>query len=577
MAERTVSEWFEEIERGLEYRRLYGIEDAWCRLEQMFYNVHPSCGNSGPNIIMSTGDALMSSLTVPYPKVLVSARRPDLVSVAKIVETVDDMLIEDMNLSDEMESVTLNTFLFGTGIVKIGFDSEFGFDPRYDMGGAVMPIGATLNQFSSKMERIEYNANITPGMPWAKSVLPHDIVVPWGVKDIDEAQWIAHRIVRHVDDVKADVRYQTRGLKPIMTMKDFAKSYESVRKPYRMGSDAPLNSWEAGDVEYVEMWEIRDVKSGKIVVIASGHDRFLRNEMDTLQLGGLPFVAMRFVPRSRNFWVTPDAYYLEQSHAELTDIAIQRQKHRRLSVLKLLVQEGAIEQTELDKLLSSEVGGVVKINQSVSDIRTAVTTFTPSINNQLPIEEENVRRNSREMVGMSRNQLGEFESSGRRSATEAATVAQASNLRMDRRQSRVAKTYSDVIWVVNKLVSKFWTTPRTAMVMDPSGQQLWLNFTGADLVGDYRYKIRFSVESQQTPEGRRQEALSLYSALRADPMINPVELANVLSRAYNDPNLELVFSGPQMMLNQQAQMQQAAQGGQQQQKPKGGGRIAQTN
>ncbi|MBE3040791.1 MAG: hypothetical protein IMZ62_18495, partial [Chloroflexi bacterium] len=73
--EMSVQDWFEELERGREFRRQYGVEDKWSEMERLFYNVDDLNKNSGPNLIMSVGDALMSALSVPVPMVLIQPRR----------------------------------------------------------------------------------------------------------------------------------------------------------------------------------------------------------------------------------------------------------------------------------------------------------------------------------------------------------------------------------------------------------------------------------------------------------------------------------------------------------------------
>ena len=79
-----VEEWVDELNRGLEYRREYGLEDTWSTNEAMFYNLPGSDTEFGPNIVASTGDALMSNLTVPYPYISLRGRRPGLMDSARL-------------------------------------------------------------------------------------------------------------------------------------------------------------------------------------------------------------------------------------------------------------------------------------------------------------------------------------------------------------------------------------------------------------------------------------------------------------------------------------------------------------
>jgi hypothetical protein len=558
--ELKVVEWWDEIDRGLAFRREYGREQNWATLEKLFYNSHESQANEGPNIIYSTGEALLSSLSTPYPYITIKPRTSNSLMKARIVESVDNMLVTDMQLCEEIECVTLSTYLHGTGILKIGYDSEFGFAEELDIGG----IGATMSQGDKNNNLIEY-AGVRPGMPWVRHVLPQDFVVPWGTRDLESAPWCAHRVVRHIDHVKSDPKYEGKSdLKPVMSRTDYVKSYQSLRNSYRVGTVEPetgsfANSSEEPD--HVELWEIHDRRTNKLYVIATGHKRFLRNQRDSLQVNGLPFVATSFVPKARNFWVTSDAEYLLQGQAELTDIALQKNKKRRADLLKFLYAEGAISDSELDNLTSAEVGVGIKVKGGF-DIQKAVAFLqSPQGANQgLMMEAEDVRRNAREMVGLSSNQMGEY-AGGRRSATEANVVSQHANMRLNRRQSKIAYLYENVFRKVNPIIFKYWKSPRVAEIVGPNGP-LFFDYTGDMIDADYSYKIGFTVEPPESLQQRKQAALMSMQIAMQLPGVNPQALSQYIAMAFNDPEFAQIFGqGQQGAMNGGNAPQPAQQAG----------------
>jgi len=535
-------EWVEELDRGMDFRRQYGQEDRWHQLEGFFYNVHPSQDRSAPNIIMATGDALMSTLSVPYPHIGVKAKTPQAVGKVRALETTDNSLLWDLDSPQTVERMILHAFLWGVGIGKIGYDSEFGYNPDFDVDP---DSGMTLTQFDKKGDRIEFG-NTHPGMPWFQECLPHDIVVPWGTVSFKSAPWVAHRVVRHIDLLKSDPKYDNhKDLKPTMTMEDWVNSYKSVGKPHRIGENLLNSVSPMGDVKYVELWEIHDSRTQKIYVIATGHNRYLRNERDLLQLDeGLPFVELSFVPKARTFWTTSDASYLLTSQAELSDIALQGTKHRRSAVSKLLAMEGAFSEEEMDKLMSSDVKTVSTVKQGfASSIRDAVISMEPSgqISNILMFEKENVRRDARELVGFSRNQTGEFEQTGRRTATEAAIVDRSSAMRMSRRQSRIRDLYVEAFKKINEVIFEFWRTPRVVEIIGEMGAADFVQFTGPQLKGDYSYEVSFSSEPLPNKSQRRQEALSMFAALREDPAVDQAQLRRFLANSFNDVEFSSIF------------------------------------
>lgn len=538
--ELTVQEWFSELERGLEYRRLYGLEDSWSELEALFYNVHPHGANSGPNIISSTGDALLSALNVPVPTIMVKPTTPDGLAKSRIVESVDGLLLRELKVQRSVEDACFHAYLWGNGFLKVGYDSEFGWNTDLNVG----QFGMSLSNLDSKGRRIEFDSRINPGYPWVGAVLPHDIVVRWGTKSLEDAPWVAHRIVRHIDDVKADDKYShTRDIKPCMSIEDFVNSYKTVVKPYRVSNHNGLYSGARVDrsLDFVELWEIHDKRTGKIYVIASGHDKFLRNEENALYLEGkLPFVNISFVPTARTLWTTPDAFYLRFAQSELSDIYIQATKQRRAGVMKVIFDGDAFDEHELAKMESSDVAAYVKAN-SGSKLSESVLTLNGANNQQLYIDEQAIRQNARELVGFSRNQLGEFDQSSRRTATESSIVDRSSASRMGRRELAVKRLYEETFCRINNIIFRYWTAPRMIEVVGPQKTQEWIQYNGPQVRGKYDYDVQLG--TAQDLAQRKSMALQLGMSLMQTGMVQPQALVNWLMENFNDPEFTRLLLG----------------------------------
>jgi len=528
----TPDEWLTELDLGLEYRRRFGLEDLWGAFEAIYYNTHENMVCDGSNIFLSQGDAMLSTITVPSPSVRVRPVKPEEVDTAPIVQSLSNILLRETKLSEQIETAALHTYLFGRGIIKWGYDSEWGYDPAYDVGGSLQ-LGLTLTQLNSKgTRRIEYDASIAPGAPWCRPVDPRDFVVPWGVRDIESAPWVAHRVVRHIDDLKADPKYSTRRLVANMSMQDFVDSY-------RHSSKAQVRRMVSQKQDHVEFYEIHDRRSGKIQCVAHGHTSFLRNETNALQIDNrLPFVSESFIPSTRAFWVTPDVYYLYHIQNELSDVARQRTKQRRISTLKFLYDADVITEEELEKILSPDVGVAAKINGG-GDINKAITRIDNSPNQALAVEEDLLRANAREQIGQSRNQLGEY-TGGRKTAREVATVDQSSKLRMSRRGVKVKRLYEESIRTMNSIVFQFWTLPRYVNILGDEATERWIRVNGPQLRGRYAYNVTFVDEADLEAQGV--QALQLYSVLSQDPSIDPIELRNYLSNAVPDPSFRRLFN-----------------------------------
>lgn len=535
----SAEDWMVEIENALEYRRVFGREDAWHQIELNYLNDPDGDTAAGPNLIFSMGDSLLSDMSVPNPEFVLTAEHPSGVDRVPIVEAVDNWLVKKMSLKRELDRALLNGYLFGRAIVKLGYDSEFGWSPYYDIGMNNNLMGMTLTQFDNKGNRIE-NLDTEPGMPWARFVAPQDFVVPWGTVDIDSAPWCAHRVIRLNAHLKKDPKYvKTARLEPQISIESFVESYKGplkrrVRERYKSGTTYSENV----KLIFNEIWEIHDRMTRRVIVVTNDYDKKIRDDVDALQVAGMPFVSSSFVMHPRAFWSTPQAYYLGQIQSELYDITLQRAKQRRINCLKFLAHKSAMSAAEMDKLISGDVGAVGLVDGTSRPLNEVFAPFPRTSNWDLQAEADAATKDARDAVGYSRNQLGEFDASSRRTAREATFVQAGSEKRTMKRAGSVVSLYTDLIRKINKIIFRFWTVPRYAMV----GNE-WAKFTGAELSGDYLYDVSLSTKRSTSIAERKIESLMLLQQFAQIPGVNLPELLNYVISASSDPGFERILSG----------------------------------
>lgn len=506
---RSVNEWRELIAEGEKYRERFGRSRDWPRWWSYYRGDWDNDRILPVNMIFAFARSLIPRLYFRNPRVVVTPLQPGYYLQAKVLERVDNLIIREIGVKRALKAAALDAFLYGTGIIKRGYDSEYGFDPEkssYERGVLASTSGEAGGQ------RIEYNSAIRPGWPWVERIHPATFVVPWGARSIDSAPWVAHMVVRHIDDVKADPKYRrsvTRELQPTLARPPLP--HESPLSPHPVAAQ--------DKAEYVRLWEIYDAKTGKIYVIADGCDKFLREDDDVLSTLGFPFYAVVFNPDEDHFWGISDLVNLEPLQHELNEIRTQLRMQRRIAIKKILYKDGAIDEVELMKLLSPDwldTGIGVKVK---GDPASAVMTFQPSIPADHVMATNEVRMDMREVSGFSRNQLGEFDRSTRRTATEAQIVEMANAIRVDERRDVLADVLTDIMRGVNESIFEWWTEEHVAYIVGPDGARYWLRFTGDELRGDYTYRIDPDSALPTTADTRRQEAIELYRALANDPII----------------------------------------------------------
>jgi hypothetical protein len=222
------------------------------------------------------------------------------------------------------------------------------------------------------------------------------------------------------------------------------------------------------------------------------------------------------------------------------------------------MREGFMDDDQLDIMLSKSVGAVAKFKGGFDPKDSLLFINPPNQNQTLYMDAEAVRRNAREIIGFSRNQFGEFEEKGRKTATEVMSVQQGSNLRMSRRGRKVAGAYEEILKKVNPIICKYWTTPRWVEVVGPSGAQTWMQYNGPQLVGDHGVDVFFSPIAVPTLTARQQRGITLYQQLQG--LRDPSVLNEFLQGAMNDPELSGVLKSADLRVQLQ-QMQQKAGAG----------------
>jgi hypothetical protein len=320
-----------------------------------------------------------------------------------------------------------------------------------------------------------------------------------------------------------------------MSIEDFVYSYFNIGVDRAKFREEYYKStgMERPQAIYNELWEIHDRREMRVRVVCKDSKDFLRDDIDYISLVcNTPFVAGSYVEHPRCFWCTPLAYYLGQLQAEQFDISTQQEKQRRISILRFIAAARFMEPEKLDKLLSGDVGAVeFAETQEVKDKIVPVPTGNML---DFTIQSNQNRTDARSVVGMSRNQAGEFDAGTRRTKGEAMLVAMGSQRRESPRVQMVRDLYLETMEKVNRIVFAFWKNPRSVLT-----DQGWQRFTGDEVQGDYLYELSLTAKRDLSKSERKVEALMMLGQLM--PLLqgaDPNRIFEYLSNAANDPAFE---------------------------------------
>ena len=582
---RELATWKERIAAGMAAQEKYANTKDWKVYEDYYLGKYGI--NLYVNYIFGLARAMTPMVYFRNPRVAVMPRRAELEAQSPVLEAVDNWMIQEIGLKQQLKLLILDNFLYGAGIVKLGYDSEYGFDQDILMPPIATPMGVAdmsnetpsqrvksfikgmLGQKQMKeadMDKIEYNSLIQPGMPWAMRWPPGDFIIEPGATGIEDAQWCAFRIMRKLDDIKNDAKYEnTEELVPGYNEEYFDRNKERMiarEMPSRREAEATALAGEPRRDDWCELWELHDKKTEHIQVGARNHDKFLRNEQDLLQIDGLPAIAVVFNRNPRSFWGVPDARVLQPMQEELNRVRMLQEEYRKSNVRRLITRKAAFDAANQEKFMSDTAVAFIEIQDEAQDLSKALFQLQGFMPADLGQWADQIRADMRELIGMGRNQMGEWSrgeqgGASRGTATEAQIVQQGAQIRVDERRDILADTLSLIIRRCNQMIFKWWKAPKVIRIAGPEGQQ-WINYTGVDLKGEYDYLIEPDDALPMTRERRRQEALAVYQLMAQDPFANPLELRRWVLDKFEGANPQRLLKPPEQIQQEQQQEQQKA-------------------
>lgn len=510
--------WLQQVRQGLEFRKRAAYEVKWPRWRSYYRGLWRA------DILPSNLYFKMIRTTVPRiyfrdPSVSITSTRMGLeyALMAQLLERLDNQLIRKMGVKKQIKMIVQDNFMFGTGIGKLGFGSQYQSTPE--------TLGETVAPLVNDKEALEYNINIQPNMPWFLRASPSSYIIESGAPNKDSARWDAYIITRPLADIRNDPRLSNnKDIGPSNFAQELRGQSFDVRYP----------------VDTAEMYEIRDRKTGKVFIISpSLRDKTLLFENDEFFRMGIDVTnAVIFNEDDENFWGVPDAQILEPQQLELNEIKTMRMLHRRLSILKILVKRGSMAPEEIDKLLSPDVGAVAQVD---GELNTSVKLTTgENIPNDLTEAEMNIMNDVRETLGFSRNEFGEYKPGSKSpTATEANAVRIASEIRVDERRDILADMLTKMVNDVHPIIFNHWGRDQIMDIVGPAGIRLWVAFTPTMLKrGGYDVSIDPDTSVPRTKEVRTQEAVGFYNLLKDNPLIDPIQLTRYLLREMHGVNFD---------------------------------------
>ena len=525
-----IEKWVDLIEAGTRYKEDYGNSKNWPTYRNygrgIFSGYNSTASGILPyNVTYAMGRTLVPNIYFRNPYITTSSRyKPGLALQAKLLEAVDNWLIQELAIKQAFKTAVMDCYYTNRGIIKVGYDSlagsiDTGRSIHAKLRDILKPDNSVYNTGKKKGEKVEYNVNVKPGMPWAIRVMPDYFIVPFGVRSLDECPWVDHVVIRPTKDVKDDPVYKNTA--------DLEGSHVSqLNKKYHNNK---FFQDLMKDVDLCEIHEIRDFKKGEIKTFVPGHDKWIREpQEDKLQLEGLPFVDFTFNEDTEYYWGPSDVQIIEPQQLEVNEARTQAMYHRRVALIKFLIEEGRMDDSEVDKMLSENVAPACFVKGAPREVVSLLQPHMPQDINQWT---EIIRSDVRELLGHSKQQMGELPP-GRRTAKEIDVVQRAHDIRMDERRDIVADALGKLVRKINQVIFDRWDQTQVAQVVGVDGAKYWVEYDKKNIAGEYDIKVDVESMTPMTKAAKKRDILQVIQAVGKNPRANIDVLMRMLLREY---------------------------------------------
>lgn len=546
-----ISDWMDLIQRGVRYKENFGSAKRWSTYRDYGRGKFPGYASSTSstgvlpyNLVHSMKRGMVPNIYFRNPYMNVTPNKPGIEIQARIIEAIDNWYIGEAGIKSTFKTMVQDAYYTDRGICKIGYDGLWSEKVTPEDERLAESLGIPLSHISkTKGERVEYNVNVKPGMPWVERLIPDVFIVPFGVRTLDDCPWVDHVVLRSLEDVKADRKYKnTEGLE--------GTHIEFINKdPQRADFYKELSS----QADIVEIHEIRDFKRREIKAFVPGYDKWIRPAAeDVLQIEGLPFVDFTFNEDGEYYWGPSDVQIIEPQQLEINEARTQAMLHRRIALVKFLIEENGMDPTEVAKMLSETVGPAAFTK---GDPNKVVALLQPHIPADLTQWTDIIRGDVRELLGQGKQQLGEAPP-GRRTAEEMRNVQAASDIRMDERRDIVADALVRMMRKVNQIIFERWTQEKVIQVVGVDAARYWVAYKGSENRSEYNLRVDVESMTPKTKQMKKREIVELIQALGKNPRANIDYLMQMLLREYEWVDAMKVFPQAPETMGQPMQQEQ---------------------
>jgi len=330
-------------------------------------------------------------------------------------------------------------------------------------------------------------------------------------------RWIAQRTWRAVPDVQVDSRYSaTQRVRVSGSQYSMWDSEDGDARANGDGNNMTTDAPNPGAIAYAEIVEFYDLKRGTVGTFAAdaspdgeGPEAAWLIKPTKIPYGtGHPFVMLRNYEVPDHFYPLGDVQQIESLQLELNETRTQMLNYRKKFRRAWTYKKDAFDRDGIRALQSDEDNVMIPV-QGDEDPAGVLAPVPAAITPPEFFEQSAMIQTDMEQVsGVSDYAKGAPQQNIKRTATEAAMIADAANSRSQDRLSKIEFVLADAGGRVIQLMQQYMTGDQVSRIVSLPVQG-WLNYDKDYIQGDFDFEVRGGSTEPRNETFRRQSALQL--------------------------------------------------------------------
>lgn len=503
------------------------------KIHKEYYNNHQWSANASSmynepivdNMIFKTITTILPAVFIRNPHVYVMPRKrpyntPDgkifnTIEAASLVEILLNYYIEKLQLKRELRRSGLDASLGGPGYIQCGYDitSEIIEGSKKDSDGE--EEGAS---------DVSPNELIKEDSPWFVRRSLRDILIDSNCTDhlLNDAEWVAFRVVKRLADVKADKSLKnTKDLDGNYTPGDDDKPKEAVNS---------MN--DGGNARWLEYWVRYDKRRNSVITYVEDAEKPMAETDWPIKYDGFPVEVLYWNENPDQLFPMSDVELMIHQQDFLNRLeSLQLDHVRRISSSKYVATEGSIDENEMLKLTQGPSGTIAYVKTSPPNGAIAPLQDNAVSQDQY-IMAGQVKNNIRETLGVAAYESGTSQKFD--TAAEPELIQQGINIKRDDRKDMVSGMWKRVMKKLLTIlqqtmdkteiplsegdfnIARQSSPSKLSSIVGADGTTIllpFLNISSDDIQGEYDFSIDIGSEKPDNEATRRTELVSTFSVM----------------------------------------------------------------